>query len=192
MTRSILAPTGASCPRLPSSRSCRPWPPGRLRQPPPDRRRHPLMRKRGGPRRARPGAIPICRETSPTRASSQRPSNGRASSREDESKMSRARNWPTSCAQRQERVINNARPPDGGVHAPLHWSDRFDITKGSRPWLVVEPADGKIPPMTPEGQQRAAARAAAAAAARRVRGPADSPRTAACMTDASRADCRPP
>ncbi len=75
---------------------------------------------------------------------------------------------------RQARVIDNARPPDGGVHAPLHWSDRFDITKGSRPWLVVEPPDGKIPPMTPEGQQRAAARAAATAAARRVRGPADS------------------
>jgi hypothetical protein len=77
--------------------------------------------------------------------------------------------------ERQERVISNARPPEGGVHAPLHWSDRFDITKGSRPWLVVEPPDGKIPPMTPEGQQRTAARAAAAAAARRVRGPADSP-----------------
>ena len=89
--------------------------------------------------------------------------------------MSRAQNWPSILRERQERVISNARPPDGGVHAPLHWSDRFDITKGSRPWLVVEPADGKIPPMTPEGQQRAAARAAAAAAARRVRGPADSP-----------------
>ena len=76
--------------------------------------------------------------------------------------------------ERQQRVISNARPPDGGVHAPLHWSDRFDITKGSRPWLVVEPPDGKIPPMTPEGQRRAAARAAATAAARRVRGPADS------------------
>jgi hypothetical protein len=76
--------------------------------------------------------------------------------------------------ERQERVISNARPPDGGVHAPLHWSDRFDITKGSRPWLVVEPPDGKIPPMTPEGQQRAAARAAATAAARREHGPADS------------------
>jgi len=76
--------------------------------------------------------------------------------------------------ERQERVISNARPPDGGVHAPLHWSDRFDITKGSRPWFVVEPPDGKIPPMTPEGQQRAAARAATTAAARRARGPADS------------------
>ena len=41
--------------------------------------------------------------------------------------------------------------------------------------MVVEPPDGKIPPMTPEGQQRAAARAAATAADRRVRGPADAP-----------------
>src|SRR6185436_16520881 len=33
---------------------------------------------------------------------------------------------------------------------------------------------GAIPPVTPEGQKRAAARSAATAAARRVRGPADS------------------
>jgi hypothetical protein len=76
---------------------------------------------------------------------------------------------------RQERVIKNARPADSPIHGPLHWSDRFEITKGSRPWLVVEPSDGKIPPMTAEGQQRVAARAAAAAAARRMRGPADAP-----------------
>src|SRR5204863_9905638 len=76
--------------------------------------------------------------------------------------------------ERQDRVVNNARPPDGGVHAPLHWSDRFDITRGSRPWLVVDPPDGAIPPITPEGQKRAAARAAAAAAVRQTRGPADS------------------
>jgi hypothetical protein len=76
--------------------------------------------------------------------------------------------------ERQARVISNARPPDGGVHAPLHWSDRFDITKGSRPWLVVDPPDGAIPPLSPEGRNRAAARAAATAAARASRGPADS------------------
>jgi hypothetical protein len=74
--------------------------------------------------------------------------------------------------ERQERIVNNARPPDGGVHAPLHWSDRFDILKGSRPWLIVDPADGKIPPTTPEARNRLAARAAAQGA--RGRGPADS------------------
>jgi len=52
---------------------------------------------------------------------------------------------------------------------PIHWYEHYDA-KNSRPWLVTEPADGRIPPTTPEAQKRAADRAA-----RRVgRGPADS------------------
>jgi len=52
---------------------------------------------------------------------------------------------------------------------PVHWYEHYDA-KNSRPWLVIDPADGKIPPTTPEAQKRAADRAA-----RRVgRGPADS------------------
>src|SRR5215213_9710792 len=60
--------------------------------------------------------------------------------------------------------------PAGNLGGPLHWQDQFDITKGSRPWFVVEPADGRIPSTTPESRTRAAARQAA----RRGRGPADS------------------
>jgi len=72
---------------------------------------------------------------------------------------------------RQERVIFNARPPgDSGVHSPVHWSDRFEVDKASRPWLVVDPPDGRIPDVTPEGQRRLAAQAAA----RRARSEADS------------------
>jgi hypothetical protein len=42
-------------------------------------------------------------------------------------------------------------------NAPRHWLDR--PTKPSRASsLVVEPADGRIPPMTPEGQRRSAER----------------------------------
>ena len=52
--------------------------------------------------------------------------------------------------------------------------DRFEAHKGSRPWFVVEPADGKVPPMTPEGRKASAARTAARAALRRGRGTADS------------------
>ena len=75
---------------------------------------------------------------------------------------------------RQQRVIDTARPPgsDDEPHAPVHWSDRFEVTKGGQAWLVLDPPDGKIPPMTPAGRQRTAAVAAANAAARR--GPADS------------------
>jgi hypothetical protein len=60
--------------------------------------------------------------------------------------------------------------PAGNLGGPLHWQDQFDIQKGSRPWFVVDPADGKIPPTTPEARARATARQAA----RRGRGSADS------------------
>jgi hypothetical protein len=51
---------------------------------------------------------------------------------------------------------------------PIHWYEHYDA-KNSRPWLVVDPADGRIPPTTAEAQKRAADRAAA-----RRGGPADS------------------
>jgi hypothetical protein len=54
----------------------------------------------------------------------------------------------------------------------LFWWETLNA-KNSRPWLVIDPPDGKIPPQTPQAVQRAAARAEA----RRVsgRGPADAP-----------------
>ena len=39
---------------------------------------------------------------------------------------------------------------------PMHWYENYDA-KNSRPWLVIDPADGRIPPMTPEAQARIAA-----------------------------------
>ena len=42
---------------------------------------------------------------------------------------------------------------------PIHWYEHYDA-KNSRPWLVIDPADGRIPPTTPEAQKRAADRAA--------------------------------
>jgi hypothetical protein len=53
----------------------------------------------------------------------------------------------------------------------LFWWETLNA-KNSRPWLVSDPPDGKIPPMTAQGQQRLAARAEA----RRLsgRGAADS------------------
>jgi hypothetical protein len=65
-------------------------------------------------------------------------------------------------------LTTNERP---GTSPPPHW--REDRTKPSRRTsLVVDPPDGRIPPLTPEAQQRQAARVAA----RRQsgRGPADS------------------
>ena len=52
---------------------------------------------------------------------------------------------------------------------PIHWYEHYDA-KNSRPWLIVDPADGRIPPTTADAQKRAADRAAK----RSTRGPADS------------------
>ena len=56
--------------------------------------------------------------------------------------------------------------PAGNLGGPLWWQDQFEVNKGSRPWFVVDPTDGKIPPMTQEAQQRIAARAAVTRATR--------------------------
>jgi hypothetical protein len=69
----------------------------------------------------------------------------------------------------------DGRPPDDGrteqsVH-PVWWLDYGKTVVGSRRTsLIVDPADGKIPPLSAEGQRRSAERRAAA----RTHGPADS------------------
>ena len=35
---------------------------------------------------------------------------------------------------------------------PTHWYENYNA-KNSRPWMVVDPPDGRIPPMTAEGQK---------------------------------------
>jgi hypothetical protein len=69
----------------------------------------------------------------------------------------------------------DGRPPDDGrteqsVH-PVWWLDYGKTVVGSRRTsLIVDPPDGKIPALTPDGQKRNADRRAAA----RTHGPADS------------------
>jgi len=53
--------------------------------------------------------------------------------------------------------------------SPIHWFENH-FPNNSRAWLVTEPPDGHVPPLTAEARQRAAARAAAQAG----KGPADS------------------
>jgi hypothetical protein len=65
-------------------------------------------------------------------------------------------------------------PVAGNFGGAPAFYDRFEANRGSRPWFVVAPADGRIPAMSPEGQKASAARAAARAAARKGRGPSDS------------------
>jgi len=65
-------------------------------------------------------------------------------------------------------------PVAGNFGGAPAFYDRFEASRGSRPWFVVDPPDGRVPAMSPEGQRASAARAAARAARRRGRGPADS------------------
>jgi hypothetical protein len=48
--------------------------------------------------------------------------------------------------------IGGSRDNDTGA-GPPHWYEYLDAING-RPWLVSEPADGKVPPLTDEGRQR--------------------------------------
>ena len=73
--------------------------------------------------------------------------------------------------QRQQQTIE--RTPGlsefPGATSPMHWFENY-YAANSRPWLVTDPADGKVPAQTAEARQRQAARQAA----RKGRGPADS------------------
>jgi hypothetical protein len=70
----------------------------------------------------------------------------------------------------QDRTINQFETP---FDAPSNWwQDAFRLEGGSQAWLVVDPPDGKIPPLTAEAQARDAARSQARQTS--GRGPADS------------------
>ena len=50
---------------------------------------------------------------------------------------------------REQQVLSRGE----GV-GPLQFRDALDVTKGSRPWLIVDPPDGRMPAMTPEALRR--------------------------------------
>jgi len=71
---------------------------------------------------------------------------------------------------RARRNVERAPTIGGETGAgPVHWYE-FWSAKSTRTSRVVDPPDGRVPPLTPEAQRREAARAAS----RRGRGPADS------------------
>jgi len=75
-------------------------------------------------------------------------------------------------AQRAKAAVDRA-PGIGGAETgagPTHWYENYGA-KNSRAWLVVDPVDGTIPPVTAEGNARTAERARLRAG----HGPADSP-----------------
>jgi hypothetical protein len=52
----------------------------------------------------------------------------------------------------QTRTLSNF---EGPLHGPdSWWQNVYDLKKGGQAWFVVDPPDGKIPPMTAEARQR--------------------------------------
>ena len=74
--------------------------------------------------------------------------------------------------QRQEQTVERAPTLSQfpGATSPLHWFENYRAAN-SRAWLVSDPPDGHVPPMTPEAIARNAERARLRAA----HGPADGP-----------------
>jgi hypothetical protein len=60
---------------------------------------------------------------------------------------------------RQQEALDRAPflggDPEGKIGNSAEFRDIYEVTKGSRPWFVIDPADGKIPPVLPEARARA-------------------------------------
>ena len=79
-------------------------------------------------------------------------------------------------ARRQQNAVESAPFAGGGepeegiaIAVPIHWFDNL-ASVNNRPWFVIDPADGKIPPVTPAVVARRAEGAKAEAAARKAPG----------------------
>jgi len=59
---------------------------------------------------------------------------------------------------RQQEAIDRAPffggDPEGKIGNSAEFRDIYEVTKGSRPWLVTDPVDGKIPAVLPEARAR--------------------------------------
>ena len=134
---------------------------------------------RRGRRRARPGAIRICRATTRTSTEQGTPFERPAEFEGRTLDEIKGDELTQLVKERADEVLLNSPftggdPVAGNFGGAPAFYDRFEANRGSRPWLVVDPPDGKIPQMSPEGQKASASRAAARAAKRKGRGPADS------------------
>ena len=134
---------------------------------------------RHGRRLVRRGATPTCKATTRTSTSRARRSSGPRSSRDVRLDQIKGDELAQLVKERADELLLNSPftggdPVAGNFGGAPAFYDRFEASRGSRPWFVVDPAEGRIPQMSPEGQKASAARAAARAAARKGRGPSDS------------------
>jgi feruloyl esterase len=59
---------------------------------------------------------------------------------------------------RQENALENAKflggDPEGRIGNSAEFRDIYEVSRGSRAWSVVDPPDGKIPPIKPDARAR--------------------------------------
>src|SRR5262249_53805019 len=64
-------------------------------------------------------------------------------------------------AKRQADTLERAKyfggDPEGRIGNSAEFRDIYEITKGSRPWFVIDPPEGKIPPLLASASARIAA-----------------------------------
>ena len=64
-------------------------------------------------------------------------------------------------ARRQQDTLARAKyfggDPEGLIGNSAEFRDIYEINKGSRPWFVIDPLEGRIPPIRPEARARIAA-----------------------------------
>ena len=67
-------------------------------------------------------------------------------------------------ARRQQEALDNAKffggDPTGQIGNSAEFRDIYEVTRGSRGWFVIDPPDGKIPPIVPSAKGRVSAPAA--------------------------------
>ncbi len=60
---------------------------------------------------------------------------------------------------RQQEALDRAPffggDPEGKIGNSAEFRDIYEVTKGSRPWFVIDPSDGRIPALLPEARARA-------------------------------------
>ncbi len=61
-------------------------------------------------------------------------------------------------ADRQKEALDRAPffggDPEGRIGNSAEFRDIYEVTRGSRPWLVIDPPDGRIPPILPAARTR--------------------------------------
>jgi hypothetical protein len=84
---------------------------------------------------------------------------------------------------RQDDTLENAKffggDPEGRIGNSAEFRDIYEVSRGSRAWLVVDPPDGKIPPLTLEARARVTRQPGAGG---RLDGPEDFSLWTRCIT----------